>query len=146
KTLSLYVITTVMAVSLGLVLVNAIKPGNKIDEELQTVNRLSYEMWAADNGVKVKDGKHYLHNPIYEGYLKDARAKLATEGAEAGLDEKIKAAGSQKGKGPLQFVVDMVPSNIFISFTDNLMLQVIFFAIFFGVTMISLPRDKVAGV
>src|SRR5690606_18924709 len=72
KTLSMYLITTVTAVSLGLVLVNIVKPGNKISTELQTVNRLSYEIWAADNNVKVKDGKHLLDNPEYASYITEA--------------------------------------------------------------------------
>ncbi len=146
KTLSLYLITTVTAVSLGLLLVNNIKPGEKIDPELQTVNRLSYEIWAKDNGVKIKDNKNYLQREGMANFMAEAQSKLATEANDATLDEKMKAASSQKDKGPLQFVVDMVPSNIFKSFNNNLMLQVIFFAIFFGVTLISLPRDKVAGV
>lgn len=146
KTLSLYLITTITAVSLGLVLVNTFQPGKKISNELQTVNRLSYEMWATDNGVKVKDDKDYLNNPEYSAYLTEAQSKLQTELQDASIEEKMMTARSQKDKGPLQFVVDMVPSNIFVSFNNNLMLQVIFFAIFFGITMISLPAAKMAGV
>ncbi len=48
---------------------------------------------------------------------------------------------------PIQFLVDVVPENIFKSSTDNtMMLQVIFFAILFGVAIISLPRDKTEPV
>lgn len=146
KTLSLYLISTVMAVSLGLVLVNIVKPGNRISNELQTVNRLSYEIWAGDNGVKIKDDKRYISNPQYTQYLSEAQSKLAQEESNATIEEKMMAAKSQKDKGPLQFLVEMVPSNIFLSFNDSLMLQVIFFAIFFGITLISLPRAKVTGM
>jgi len=146
KTLSMYLITTVTAVSLGLVLVNVVKPGNKISNELQTVNRLSYEIWAKDNNVKVKDGKHYLDNPEYAQYLTEAQSKLSQEESNTTIEQKMQTAKSQKDKGPLQFLVDMVPSNIFLSFNDSLMLQVIFFAIFFGITLISLPRGKVEGM
>lgn len=146
KTLSLYLITTVTAVSLGLLLVNTIKPGHKIEPELQTVNRLSYELWAADNNVRIKDNKNYLQRDELAPFITEAKNKLATESSDAALEEKMRAASSQKSKGPLQVVVDMVPSNIFKSFNNSLMLQVIFFAIFFGVTLISLPRGKVAGV
>lgn len=146
KTLSLYLVTTVTAVSLGLVLVNFVKPGNRISSELQTVNRLSYEIWAGDNNVQVKDGKHFINDPQYAQYLGEAKDKLAQEESNATIEEKMTAAKAQKDKGPLQFLVEMVPSNIFLSFNDSLMLQVIFFAIFFGITLISLPRAKVAGM
>ncbi|MCB0696184.1 MAG: dicarboxylate/amino acid:cation symporter [Chitinophagaceae bacterium] len=146
KTLAMYLITTVTAVSLGLVLVNMIKPGNRISDELQTVNRLSYEMWAGDNNVKIKDGKHYLDNAEYTSYINEAKSKLSQEESNATIEEKMQTARSQKDKGPLQFLVEMVPSNIFLSFNNSLMLQVIFFAIFFGITLISLPRSKVAGM
>lgn len=146
KTLSLYLVSTVLAVTLGLVLVNIVKPGNRVSTELQTVNRLSYEIWAGDNGVKIKDDKRYISNPQYTQYLSEAQSKLAQEESNATIEEKMMAAKSQKDKGPLQFLVEMVPSNIFLSFNDSLMLQVIFFAIFFGITLISLPRAKVAGM
>lgn len=146
KTLSMYLITTVTAVSIGLILVNMIKPGNKISNELQTVNRLSYEIWAGENNVKIKDGKHLLENPEYAPYIAEAQSKLVQEESNATIEEKMSTARAQKDKGPLQFLVDMVPSNIFLSFNDSLMLQVIFFAIFFGITLISLPREKVQGM
>ncbi|HEY9176747.1 MAG TPA: dicarboxylate/amino acid:cation symporter, partial [Flavipsychrobacter sp.] len=146
KTLTLYLISTVLAVSLGLVLVNVVKPGNRISDELQTVNRLSYEIWAGDNGVKIKDDKRYISNPQYTQYLSEAQSKLAQEESNTTIEEKMMAASAQKDKGPLQFLVEMVPSNIFLSFNNSLMLQVIFFAIFFGITLISLPRAKVAGM
>lgn len=146
KTLSLYLVTTVTAVCLGLVLVNMVKPGNRISNELQTVNRLSYEIWAGDNNVQVKDGKHLISDPQYAQYMGEAKDKLEQEETNATIEEKMTAAKAQKDKGPLQFLVEMVPSNIFLSFNDSLMLQVIFFAIFFGITLISLPRAKVAGM
>jgi Na+/H+-dicarboxylate symporter len=47
------------------------------------------------------------------------------------------------GYGQNGFIVDMVPSNIFISLNDNsLMLQVIFFALFFGIALLFLPEGK----
>ena len=45
KTLGLYVITTVIAVTLGLVLVNTAKPGKLVSDELRTEFRISYELW-----------------------------------------------------------------------------------------------------
>ena len=50
-------------------------------------------------------------------------------------------------QGPLEALVDMFPSNIFNSFTSNQnMLQVIMFAILFGVCIVLLPEKKVGQV
>ena len=58
-------------------------------------------------------------------------------------NEKIDIANDQKSLGPLQPLVDMVPSNIFNAASNNRnMLQVIFFAIIFGISMILIPPKK----
>jgi len=52
-----------------------------------------------------------------------------------------------ESQGPLQVLVDIVPENLFFSLSNNTaMLQVIFFAILFGVAMIITPKEKVATV
>ena len=54
-------------------------------------------------------------------------------------------AGETQNDGPLQFMVDMVPSNAFSAMSDNgLMLQVIFFAIFLGIAML-LVDEKIVS-
>jgi Na+/H+-dicarboxylate symporter len=53
---------------------------------------------------------------------------------------------SSTGKGPLNALVEMVPSNIIGSLGEAKMLQVIFFAIFFGLVMAQLPTDRMKGV
>ena len=46
-------------------------------------------------------------------------------------------------ESPLKFIVDMVPENIFLALGDNkAMLQIIFFAIFFGSVLIFLIDKK----
>lgn len=56
---------------------------------------------------------------------------------------KIDMAMSQKDDGPLQALVDLVPSNIFSAVADNgNMLQVIFFVIFFGIGLILIAPEK----
>ncbi len=45
KTLGLYLLTTVLAIAVGLVLVNLIKPGNFIEEGQLVKNRVKYELW-----------------------------------------------------------------------------------------------------
>src|SRR5690606_17629049 len=65
KTLLIYLLTTVLAISLGLVLVNSIKPGKLIDEQSRIDNRISYELWAASQGHEIKDGVNYLQDPAF---------------------------------------------------------------------------------
>ena len=62
---------------------------------------------------------------------------------ESDAAEKQVVAQKQKEAGPLQALVDLVPSNIFKATTDNgNMLQVIFFALFFGIGLILIPPEK----
>ena len=104
RTVGIYICTTVFAVSLGLGLVNLIRPGDSIQESTR--------------------------EELVEAY-------------KAGADEKRAVAQQQREAGPLQPLVDLVPANIFQATTNNRnMLQVIFFAIFFGIGMILIPKEK----
>lgn len=104
RTIGLYVLTTVIAVSIGLVIVNIIKPGSFISEQTRT--------------------------ELVSSYTADANSK-------------IEAANKQSEVEPLQSLIDIVPDNIIKASADNgNMLQVIFFAVIFGIAMILLPEDK----
>ncbi len=104
RTITIYLCTTVLAVLIGLVLVNTISPGNSIKESTR--------------------------NELMSAYESDAA-------------EKQTAAAKQQESGPLQALVDIVPSNIFDATTNNRnMLQVIFFALFFGIGIILIPEEK----
>jgi len=62
-------------------------------------------------------------------------------------DLKINDALLVESNGPLQFLVDVVPTNIFESASKNKnMLQIIFFAILFGISIIMLPKEKTVYV
>ena len=100
RTFVTYMIITVVAILIGLSLVNMIKPGIGISDE--TV------------------------------------AKLTTTYAnDSGVTSKIATATAQKEVSPLQFIVDMVPDNIFYAMSNNsLMLQVIFFSILFAISLL----------
>jgi Na+/H+-dicarboxylate symporter len=64
---------------------------------------------------------------------------LATYGGDA--ETKKAEAIRQKESGPLKFLEDIVPDNIFGAASTNAqMLQVIFFALFLGIAMILLPE------
>ena len=108
RTIITYLITTLTAVTIGLVLVNLIQPGKSISVETR--------------------------NELVEAYASDTQAKQ-------------EAAAKQQQSGPLQALIDVVPSNIFLAASNNRnMLQVIFFALFFGIGMILLSEKKVKPV
>jgi len=148
KTLLTYLITTVTAVTLGLVLVNVFNPGIQNDEDKFRTNRLTYEIWATDNNKEIK-GDFNLIASATEKEITDIRVKMSGE-AESddfkNVAKKQEAAASTGTKGPLGPLVDMVPSNIFKAFSEPEMLQVIFFAIFFGIILALLPNAQVSGV
>lgn len=148
KTLGIYMITTVSAVAVGLLLVNLIKPGDYIDEESRIKNRIAYELWVDDtSGVKPKDNKDFLSDPKYAEAVREVTNNPAYTAPKADVSDKMAAAEETKDAPPLQFLVEMVPQNIIESIADNkLMLQVIFFAIFFGITLVLIPQDKAKPV
>jgi Na+/H+-dicarboxylate symporter len=145
KTLLAYMTTTFLAIGVGLLFVNTVKPGAHIDEEQRIKNRLSYEIWLQDNQMgPSQDGQSYLSDPAYSQYLSEAqKGRQLSDEEKQNLEEKMQSANAKKGESPLQFVVDMVPENIILSISNNrLMLQVIFFSIFFGITIVLIPDDK----
>ena len=119
KTLGLYLITTVASVTLGLSLVNVLQPGQN---SLEDSNRLRYEIWAKSEGIAVKDE---------EKSSSDYQSMMT----------KKENANNRK-TGPLQPLVDMVPENLVAAFSSSkLMLQVIFFALFFGIALSLMQTD-----
>ncbi|MBK7289061.1 MAG: dicarboxylate/amino acid:cation symporter [Chitinophagaceae bacterium] len=69
-------------------------------------------------------------------------AMLTTYGDQA--NEKSAEAHKQKDSGPLKSLEDIIPENIIAATSSNkMMLQVIFFALFLGIAMITLPEKKV---
>jgi len=143
KTLLAYVTTTVLAVTIGLVLVNILQPGDYIAEEQRVKNRLKYEVWAQNTpGGKVLDGKSFLTMPEYTDQVAEAEAAMKTEMSNEDVERRMQDAEAFKEAGPLQFFVDFVPDNIFAALTDSKkMLQVIFFGIFFGIMLLLIPKE-----
>lgn len=107
RTILIYISTTMVAIIIGLLLVNTLKPGSGVSEE--TIHELT-QTYAGDESI-------------------------TSNIREATLQER----------GPLSFLVEMVPDNIFAALGNNgLMLQVIVFAIAFGICML-LIDSKQAG-
>ena len=106
RTIVIYVMTTVIAITIGLVLVNVFQPGDGVSDE--TIAKLT-DTYASNSSVQAK----------------------------------IAEASKQVSSGPLQFMEDMVPDNAFSALSNNkLMLQVIFFAIFLGISMLLIGEKR----
>ena len=104
KTITIYVVTTAIAVTIGLISVNILQPGNTVPEDMKTKLQETY--------------------------------KSAASG-------RMEAAAEVKDRSVLQPLVDMVPSNVFSSASNNRnMLQVVFVAIIGGIALIQIPKNK----
>ena len=80
-------------------------------------------------------------------FIDAAVASQMKESYQNVVSEKVSAAESTSEQGPLSFLNDIVPDNLFAASSNNSkMLQVIFFAIFFGIAAISLPKEKTKAV
>lgn len=109
RTIIIYMSTTVVAISIGLILVNSIKPGAGISQD--TIAELT-ETYAGTTSIITN--------------IQDA---------------------TEMETGPLDFLVDIVPDNIFAAFGNNsMMLQVIFFSILFGISMLLIDSKKAKPV
>lgn len=105
KTISLYLVTTVIAITIGLLVVNLTRPGKVLPAE----KALEFQQRYAANVQNTPD--------------------------------------TSAEEGPLQFIIDVVPDNVFRAMTENTaMLQVIFFSVLFGIAMILIPQEKTRPV
>lgn len=137
KTLLFYVGTTFLAITVGLTVVNLFAPGEQVEENTRKENRKEYERYVhAEEKVDFKDDTRLLS----EKEAKEAQMKGREMSPE--IREKLEQAQKTKERGPLSFLVEMVPSNIFLSLNNSLMLQVIVFSIFFGVTLLLIDPQK----
>ena len=104
KTIAIYIFTTAVAVSIGLISVNTLRPGDKIPSDM-----------------KIKLQSQYNNE----------------------VNKKSNNINEIKERGPLQPLVDMIPSNFFLSASNNRnMLQVVFIAIFIGIGIVKTPKNK----
>ncbi|SIQ50018.1 Na+/H+-dicarboxylate symporter [Pontibacter lucknowensis] len=108
KTIGMYIMTTIVAVVLGLIIVNLVEPGKAFSPEKR----------------------------------EEFKSQFA-----ATTEQRSSDAAAVEQQGPLQALVDIVPDNIFGAMTNNSsMLQVIFFALLFGIALIMIPKDKSAPI
>lgn len=104
KTIAIYIGTTTIAVTLGLLTVNTLRPGDKVPDAMKEKLQITYEKEASKKAGTVKE---------------------------------------VKDRGPLQPIVDIIPSNFFFAASSNRnMLQVVFMAIFIGIGLIQIPKDR----
>ena len=142
KTLGVYLLTTICAVTIGLLFVNLARPGDTISEEVKIQNRIRYELWVeADPEVEYRDSVRYLQNPAYQHYVAEVTGEGQAEDTK--VTEAKEHLKKQKESGPLASLVEMIPENLVVSLSDpRLMLQVITFSIFFAVCLLFIPQSK----
>jgi len=105
RTIIIYVGTTLIAIIIGLTIVNTIKPGVGMSKATIEKIKLKYEN-------------------------------------DAGVKDKLVKASAQQSTGPLQPLIDIFPTNIIKSLGEAKMLQIIFFALFVGISLLLIPEDK----
>ena len=143
KTLLLYLATTTISVSVGLLLVNFVSPGKTMDENARVENRLGYELWLIDQGQTPNDGRWLSQDSIYAEVLQQVASRRGFEESDE-VRNRLESAQKAEAEGPLVFLEKMVPDNLFLSLGDNRnMLQVIFFGIFFGIAILFVEKDGV---
>lgn len=131
RTILLYLFTTVVAVSVGLLIANVVNPGSHLSAETRAkmVQEAGGEIGtSATNEVEAA--------PMVELTAQQEKLKKIRE-----------SAAKQKTQGPLQALVDIVPSNIFAAAGSNgNMLQVIFFVVCFGIGLILIKPEQAKPV
>ena len=147
KTLCLYLVTTLFSVSLGLVYVNIVKPGENQSLEIRTEKRIEYEIWLSENPhVERVDDINFLSDPNFSEKIAEVRARIKGEEITGWVADKVNKRAKEKTKGPLSALEDVFSSNIFRSLTDSKMLQIIFFGILFGAVLSMIPKEKAKPV
>ncbi|MFQ5822694.1 MAG: dicarboxylate/amino acid:cation symporter [bacterium] len=101
KTIVYYIFTTAVAITIGLILANAIGPGRGLPED-----------------TKVQ---------LMANYQAEAATKI-----EQALEKPSLA----------EVLLNIIPTNPMKSFAEGNMLQIIFFALFLGITITLIPQDK----
>ncbi len=100
KTIVYFIITTILAITIGLISANLIQPGNKISP--------------------------------------DIRDRIASE-YQADISEKIQ---QELGVNVIDFIVNIVPTNPINAMANGDMLQIVFFAVIFGITLTMIDKSK----
>lgn len=140
QTIGLYLGTTFIAVTIGLLLSNLINPGMKLTEKDRLENRIKYEIWAKNTQTAIRDGKCVSCDTINTALVEKVSGQPVKE--DENIKAKIEAANKLKENGPLQMLVDFVPESIVGAMSNmSQMLQVIVFALLFGIALISLKPE-----
>jgi len=108
KTIGIYLATTAVAITIGLVVVNLFQPGSMMPQEVGVQLQEAYQENVEDNAASIEIVKE---------------------------------------RGPLQPLVDIVPTNIVGAASSNRsMLQVVFFSLLFGIGLMLVQNEGTATV
>lgn len=104
KTVGIYLVTTTLAITIGLTVVNTFQPGKTLPQETRQELMSTYNQ---------------------------------------NVDQSDESVKEFKDRNPMDFMVDIVPSNFFNATSDNTnMLQVVFLAILLGIGLVNVPKQK----
>jgi len=140
QTIGMYLGTTFIAVTIGLLLSNLINPGKKLTDQDRLENRIKYEVWAKKSHTIIRDGECLSCDSSNMAIVERVLGQPIEE--DENIKAKIEAANKLKENGPLQMLVDFVPESIVGAMSNmSKMLQVIVFALLFGIALISLKPE-----
>jgi len=140
QTIGMYLGTTFIAVTIGLLLSNLINPGKKLTDQDRLENRIKYEVWAKKSQTIIRDGECLSCDSSNTAIVERVLGQPIEE--DENIKAKIEAANKLKENGPLQMLVDFVPESIVGAMSNmSKMLQVIVFALLFGIALISLKPE-----
>jgi len=140
QTIGMYLGTTFIAVTIGLLLSNLINPGKKLTDQDRLENRIKYEVWAKKSHTIIRDGECLSCDSSNTAIVERVLGQPIEE--DENIKAKIEAANKLKENGPLQMLVDFVPESIVGAMSNmSKMLQVIVFALLFGIALISLKPE-----
>ena len=143
KTIGYYMLSTLVAVSLGLVAVLVLQPGKKAASQRLRAQRAAkidaladqYRQSSGERPYKGAEGKEAT--PAFAAWLAAASAKEAGTGHEG---ERFSKVSSAKGKGAGDILVDglikPMLTNPFKSLAQGKSLGIIFFAVLLGVAIV----------
>lgn len=164
KSLGYFFVTTMFAITIGLVLTNIIQPGKGMDKSLLNSYKVTDEVLTSLNQVEDPVEQKLIDDKVINFLtpLKDQKLRkrdfekrfpeslsekqkslilkyteVKTDSATSSIEEKA------KNKKPASDVLlDIIPKNPVKALNNSDMLQIIFFAIFFGVALTVIEPKK----
>lgn len=132
-------------IAIPLILVSLIKGVSDLKDtsQLSSMGLKTIALYIASTVIAITIGLSLVSLIKPGNFFPSEQQEILFEKYSSSVNKSEAEAKSLEDSGPLQFIVDIVPDNIFSSVSDNsLMLQSIFFALLFGIAIILLPERR----